>query len=363
MDPLTAAEIAALVGGVLEGDAGRMLSRVQDVRDAGPEDVSFFTARPGLGGRGPGAMERAEFTASRAGLFLVDADTEVHGRTCVRVKNPTLAATILARHFCGLPPRNEPPATPPRGPVRIHPQAVVEEGAMLGAACVVGPGCVVRARAVIGAGAVLSERVSMGKGAEVGERTQLGPGVVLYPGVRIGARCVIHANAVIGSPGFGYAWDGKRHLQMPQTGGVWIGDEVEIGAGSCVDSGTFRPTRIQDGAILDNMVQIGHNVQIGRGAILCGQVGVSGGAKIGDGAILGGQAGITGHVTIGAGAIVGGTATVGNDIEPGKIVQGQPAIDIGLYHRMQASLRRLARGSRPKAKSEPPTEPPSAPNA
>jgi UDP-3-O-[3-hydroxymyristoyl] glucosamine N-acyltransferase len=353
MEPLTASEIAALVGGQLEGDPARRLVRVQDLRDAGPDDVAFFTAHPGLGGRGPGAAERAEFAACRAGLLLLEPGTDAGGRPCVRVKSPTLAATILTRHFHGLPPRNDPPTTPPRGPVRIHPQALVEEGVMLGAACVIGPGCVVRAGAVIGAGVVLSERVSVGKGAEVGERTQLGPGAVLYPGVRIGARCTIHANAVIGAPGFGYAWDGKRHLAMPQSGGVQIGDEVEIGAGTCVDSGTFRPTVIGAGAILDNLVQVGHNVQIGRAAVLCGQVGVSGGAKIGDGVIVGGQAGITGHVSIGAGAIVGGTATVGSDIRPGAIVQGMPAVEIGLYHRMQATLRRLARQSREGAQPAP----------
>lgn len=352
MDPLTASEIAALVGGRLEGAPERLFSRVQDLRDAGPEDVAFFTEHPGLGGRGPGAEQRAEFAASRAGLLLLATGTDAGGRSCVRVKSPGLAATILARHFCGLPPRNEPPITPPRGPVRIHPQAVVEEGVRLGAACIVGPGCVVRADAVIGAGAVLSERVSVGKGAVVGERAYLGPGVVIYPGVRLGNRCVLHANVVIGAPGFGYSWDGKRHLPMPQSGGVHIGDEVEIGAGTCVDAGTFRPTTIGDGSMLDNLVQVGHNVQIGRAAILCGQVGVSGGARIGDGAILGGQAGITGHVTIGAGAVVGGTATVSNDIEPGKIVQGTPAVEIGLHHRMQATLRRLARGGRAQPKGE-----------
>jgi len=352
MDPLTASEIAALVGGQLEGEPGRLLSRVRDLREAGPEDVAFFSIHPGLGGRGPGLAERADFAACKAGLLLIESAADAAGRTCVRVKSPSLAATILARHFCGLPPRNEPSAIPPRGPVRIHPQALVEEGATLGAACVIGPGCVVRSGAAIGAGAVLSERVSVGKGSIVGERTQLGPGVVIYAGVHLGARCMVHANVVIGAPGFGYAWDGKRHLAMPQVGGVQIGNEVEIGAGSCVDAGTFRPTVIGDGSILDNMVQVGHNAQIGRAVVLCGQVGVSGGAKLGDGVIVGGQAGITGHVSIGAGAVVGGSATVGNDIKPGAIVQGMPAVDIGLYHRMQATLRRLTRQSRAAASDD-----------
>ncbi len=349
MVPLTAAEIAALVGGSLEGDPGRRLARVADLREAGPEDVAFFTTKPGLGGRGPGAAARAEFAASGAGLFLLEPGTEAGGRPCVRVKQPTLAATILARHFAGLSPRGEPPAEPPRGPVRIHPQAVVEDGATLAAGCQIGPGCVVRSGAQLGPGVVLTERVSVGEACEVGERTHLGPGVVIYSRVRIGKRCVIHANAVIGGPGFGYAWDGRRHLHMPQLGGVELGDEVEIGSGTCVDAGTIRPTRIGAGTVIDNQVQVGHNVQIGKAVIICGQAGISGGAKIGDGVIIGGQAGITGHVSIGAGAVVGGTATVGNDIEPGVIVQGMPAVDLHLYHRMQATLRRLARRPRPRA--------------
>lgn len=345
MNALTAAEIAALVGGELEGDARRKFRRVADLHEAGEDDVAFFTTTPGLGGRGPGMVERAEFAACHAGLVLIDAGTEAGGRPAVRVKQPTLAATILARHFAGLPPRGEPPADPPRGPVRIHPQATVDETAVLGAACQIGPGCVVRARAQIGAGAVLSERVSVGEGSVVGERTTLGPGVVVYAGVRIGKRCTIHANTVIGGPGFGYAWDGTRHLHMPQSGGVHIGDEVEIGCGTCVDSGTFIPTSIGDGSVIDNQVQIGHNVRIGRAVIVCGQAGISGGAEICDGAILGGQAGISGHLTIGARAIVGGTSTVGSDVEPGALVQGCPAVDARLHHRMQAILRRLARRS------------------
>jgi UDP-3-O-[3-hydroxymyristoyl] glucosamine N-acyltransferase len=343
MVPLTAAEIAALVDGVLAGDPGRRLVAVRDLCDAGPEDVAFFTVKPGLGGRGPGAAERAIFAASRAGLLLVEPGTDVSARACVRVAQPTLAATILARHFHGLSPRGEIPAEPPRGPTRIHPSASVDETAALGAACQIGSGCVVRAGARLGAGVVLAERVSVGEGSEVGERSALGPGAVLYERVKIGRRCTIHANVVIGRPGFGYAWDGKRHLHMPQVGGVVIGDEVEIGAGSCVDGGTFRPTLLGDGCIVDNQVQIGHNCRIGRGVVLCGQVGIAGGAELGDGVIVGGQAGINGHVQIGSGAIVGGTAVVGGDIAAGALVQGSPAVELRLHQRMQATLRMMAR--------------------
>lgn len=343
MEPLTAAQIADLVGGVAEGDPGRPLRRVADLRDAGPDDAAFFVSTPGLGGRGPSPQQRADYAASRAGLLLIEPGADAGSRACVRVAKPSLAATLLARHFAGLPPRGGPPAEAPRGPVRIHPLACVEDGTSLGAGCTIGPGCVVREGARIGAGAILSERVSVGAGSEIGERTMLGPGVVVHARVRVGARCAIHANAVLGAPGFGYAWDGTRHLAMPQLGGVLIGDEVEIGAGSCVDAGTFRPTAIGDGAILDNLVQVGHNVRIGRAAVLCGQAGVSGGVTIGDGAILGGQAGVVGHLTIGAGAVVGGAAVVAGDVEPGARIAGQPAVDAKLFLRMQALLRRLAR--------------------
>lgn len=346
MLPLTASEIAALVGGRLEGDPGRPLRAVRDLREAGPEDVAFFTRSPGLAGRGPGQAELAVFAACRAGLLLIDAEAEAAGRPCVRVKQPALAATLLARHFAGLDPRGAAPTAPPRGPTRIHPQATVDETAQLGVACIVGPGCVVRAGARLEAGVVLAERVSVGEGSVIGERTVLGPGVVVYPRVQIGKRCNVQANAVIGAPGFGFAWDGQRHLHMPQTGGVVIGDEVEIGAGTCVDSGTLQPTTVGDGSIFDNQVQIGHNCRIGRAVVVCGQVGFAGGVEVGDGAMFGGKAGIHGHVKIGAGAIIGGAAVVSGDIPPGLIVQGSPAIEMKLHRRMQATLRHLTRQNR-----------------
>jgi UDP-3-O-[3-hydroxymyristoyl] glucosamine N-acyltransferase len=343
MLPLTASEIATLVGGSLEGDPGRPLLAVRDLREAGSRDVAFFSLRPGLGGRGPSQADLADFAACRAGLLLLDAEADAGGRPCVRVKQPALAATMLARHFAGLDPRGDAPAVPPRGPTRIHPQATVDETAQLGVACQVGPGCVVRAGARLGAGVVLSERVSIGEGSEIGERSCIGPGAVIYPRVRIGKRCNVQANAVIGAPGFGFAWNGTRHLHMPQLGGVLIGDEVEIGSGTCIDAGTFKPTTIGDGAIIDNLVQIGHNCQLGRGVVVCGQVGFAGGVQAGDGAIFGGKAGINGHVKIGAGAIIGGASVVSGDLEPGVIVQGSPAIDIKLHQRMQATLRLMTK--------------------
>lgn len=343
MVPLTAAEVAARVGGRLEGAPAQTFTRVADLRDAGPDAIAFFVTRPGPGGRAPGPQERDDFAASRAGLLLLEDGVDASGRPCVRVAKPGLAAALLARHFAGLAPHGEPPAEPPRGPVRVHASAVVEESVELGAACQIGPGCVVRAGARIGAGVVLSERVSVGEGCEVGERSVLGPGVVLYARVRLGQRCVVQANTVIGAPGFGYAWDGRRHLHVPQVGGVEIGDEVEIGANVCVDAGTFRPTRIGAGSILDNLVQVGHNVQIGRAAVLCGQVGVAGGARVGDGVILAGQAGVNGHVEIGAGAVIGGCAVVIGDVEAGAVMAGHPAVDQHLYRRIHARLRREAR--------------------
>lgn len=343
MLPLTASEIAALVGGSLEGDPGRPLRALRDLRDAGPEDVAFFVAKPGLGGRGPSQSDFANLAACRAGLLLLDAGAEAAGRPCVRVAQPTLAATMLARHFAGLDPRGEPPSVPPRGPTRIHPQATVDETAELGVACQVGPGCVVRAGARLGAGVVLTERVSVGEGSVIGERCVIGPGAVIYPRVQIGRHCSVQANAVIGAPGFGFAWNGRRHLHMPQQGGVVIGDEVEIGAGTCIDGGTFRPTTVGDGCIFDNQVQVGHNCRIGRAVVLCGQAGIAGGVEIGDGAVLGGKAGVSGHLKVGAGAMIGGAAVVGGDVAPGQIVQGHPAVDLKLHQRMQASVRRLAR--------------------
>lgn len=332
--PLSGAEVAALVGGTLEGEAPGPFAHVRDLASATPSDVVFFRSGPNEMGRPPAESEFEALAASEAGLRLVDAGTEVGQHPCVRVENPGLAAALLAQHF---------EWKRPLYPAGIHPSAVVEEGAQVDPSASLGPGCVIRSGAKVEVGAVLVAQVYVGEDSVVGAESHLHPGVYLGPRVVLGKACVVQANSSLGAAGFGYVWSGAGHVAMPQVGGVVLGERVEIGANACVDAGTFQPTRIGDNCLLDNHVQVGHNCQLGRFVILCGKVGISGSVEIGDGAIFAGSAGAAGHISVGAGAKVGAKAAVTSDVAPGQTVAGNPAVDFALHQRMQAILRRMAR--------------------
>ena len=332
--PLSGEQVAGLVGGTLEGQAAGPFLHVRDLAGAGPEDVVFFRSGPNDAGRPPSVAEQTAFAQTQAGLLLLDAHTEAQGRACVRVKNPALAAALLAQHF-------ETAAQP--YPVGIHATAVVEEGAVIDLAASIGPGCVVRSGANVGAEVCLVAKVYVGEDCQIGQGTVLHPGVYLGPRVQVGQRCVVQANTSIGAAGFGFVWSGTEHVHMPQVGGVVLGNRVEVGANSCIDAGTFRPTVVGDNCLLDNHVQVGHNCKLGRFVILCGKVGISGSVTIGDGAIFAGSAGAAGHVSVGAGARIGAKAAVTSDVPAGATYAGNPAVDFGLHQRMQVHLRRLAR--------------------
>ncbi|MCX8229429.1 MAG: UDP-3-O-(3-hydroxymyristoyl)glucosamine N-acyltransferase [Planctomycetota bacterium] len=301
--PLSSAEIAEQVVGVAEGDSV-MIDGVADLASATASQASFVVA-------GASAKRVTEALESQAGLLFADADVELGGRPCIRVENPALAAALLSQLFH--------PWSPESG---IHPTAFVHPSAVLKEGVSVGPHCTISADVHVGAG------------------TSLAAGVVLEQGVQLGKACVVESNTVIGSNGFGFVWSGKRHERVPQTGTVVIGDRVFIGAGTTIDRGTYGPTVIGDGCILDNQVQIGHNCQLGRFVVLCAQVGLSGSTVVGDGAVFGGKASTTGHLTIGAGARLAGAAVATKDIPAGLTVGGYPAWDLRKELKAQARLRK-----------------------
>ncbi|TAH39321.1 MAG: UDP-3-O-(3-hydroxymyristoyl)glucosamine N-acyltransferase [Planctomycetota bacterium] len=337
--PLSAEEVAALVGGRAEGGAGLQIRGVNDLAHAGPHEAAFVAAGRDLQGRDLGRGAAGGVRATRAGLLLAADGVDTLGRACVRVAQPALAAARLAQHFHPGPPRYAP---------GVHPAAVVEPGAALGSGVSVGPQCVVRAGARLGDGVVLSAGVCVGERCEIGAGSYLHPGVVLYPGVRIGRGCTIHANSVIGSDGFGYIWDGSRHYKVPQLGTVEIGDECEIGAGVCIDRGTFAPTRLGRGCVVDNQVQIGHNCELGDFVVLCGHVGLAGSTRIGDGSVFGAGAASAGHVTIGKGVRIGAWSAVAEDIPDGAVVAGAPAWDLREELRARALWRQMVKRERDK---------------
>lgn len=322
-------ELAERVGGVVEGDAGLVVGRVLPLEEAGPGDLSFFSNR----------KYRHAFEASRAGAVLVEPDEPVPaGRTVLRVANAYLAFARIATLFH--PPRAAIPVAADQA--FLHPSAHVDPSAELmpfafvGADAVVGPRCILYPGAYVGEGARLGADCVLWPNAVVRDRCVLGERVVLEPG------------CVVGSDGFGFAFDpagaegsGPRHFKVPQTGSVVVEDDVELGANTCVDRATLGVTRIGRGTKIDNLVQVAHNVEIGPLSILVSQVGVSGSSKLGAGVVAAGQVGIVGHVTIGDGAKLLAQSGITNDVPAGEMMLGSPARTRGLALRIEATLSRL----------------------
>ncbi len=318
----TLAQLAALLGGKLEGPGDRVVSGIKGIEEAGAQDVAFL-ANPKYAKALP---------ACRAGVVLVRLEQKVpDGLAVIRVADPYLAyAKILTQA-----------TAKPYVPLGVHERAVVEPGAALGRDVSVHALAYVGEGAVIGDRVVLHSGVHVGAGARVGDGTVLHPNVVLYHGCLVGKRCIIHAGTVIGSDGYGFVPDGERHFKIPQIGIVQIDDDVELGANNTIDRAATGRTWIQSGVKTDNMVHVAHNCVVGEHSLLVAQVGISGSTKLGRKVVLGGQVGLSGHITIGDGAMVGSQSGVAHSIEPGQIMSGTPAMPHKLWLRTSQLIRRL----------------------
>jgi len=279
---------------------------------------------------------RSQVSVTQASLVLVPEDFEGEpgeNQIYALVSNPSAAlGQICARIEQQLWPK------PASG---IHASAVVEEGADIASTATIGPQCVVESGAVIGENVHLQAQVFVGRNARVGSESWLMPGVVVGAECEIGRRVRLHSGVVVGSDGFGYEFVDGRHEKVPQVGSILIEDDVEIGANSTIDRARFSRTIIGEGTKIDNLVQIAHNVIIGKHCILCAQVGISGSAVLGDYVILGGQAGVAGHIKLGKGVKSGGRAGITSDVEAGAFVNGYPAIPYMQERRIQVLQRKL----------------------
>jgi UDP-3-O-[3-hydroxymyristoyl] glucosamine N-acyltransferase len=321
MPGLTLAQIASALGATLEGDPSRVLHGVAPLDTAGPADVSFVTD--------PRYAVAAQ--TSRAGAFLAPPGVSGLPAPVLRIAAPRLALIDLIALF-------HPTASPAPG---VHRTAVVAADARVAPTASVGALSVIEAGAEIGAGARLHPLVYVGSGAVIGEETVLYPHVVIREGVRLGRRVIVHAGAVIGADGFGYAFDGARHRKIPQVGGVQIEDDVEIGANTTIDRATLGETVVRQGTKIDNLVQVGHNVEIGEHTVIAGQVGIAGSCRIGRGVVMGGQVGLADHTTIGDGALLGAQSGVHGDIAAGEKVLGTPALPLTESKRIILATRHL----------------------
>ncbi len=223
----------------------------------------------------------------------------------------------------------------------VSPRAYVEDSAQLGEGVVVEAGAVVGAGAVIGAGTLIGPNAVISANCQIGENCSIAANASIQHSV-LGDRVIIHPNVSLGQDGFGFAMGAGGHIKVPQLGRVVLGNDVEIGAGSCIDRGANRDTIVGDGTKLDNQVQVGHNVNIGKHCVIVSQVGISGSSTLEDYVVLGGQTGVSGHVRIGMAAQVAGVSAVHDDLAPGGRYGGVPAKPIREWFKEMTVLRRLA---------------------
>ena len=224
---------------------------------------------------------------------------------------------------------------------RIATQAVLEANVSLGDKLYIGPYAVIGENASIGDGSEIHAGAYIGKNVKLGKNCRVHPYAVIYDNVVVGNNVIIHSGAIIGADGFGYKFRNNEHVKVPQVGNVVIGDNVEIGANSCIDRGALGSTSIGAGSKIDNLVQIGHNNKIGKNVIMCGLTGVSGSCNIEDYAILAGSSGIADHITIGRGAVVMARSGVAGDVKAGAQVFGSPAKDKKTAYKEQIAIGKL----------------------
>ncbi|RBP09710.1 UDP-3-O-[3-hydroxymyristoyl] glucosamine N-acyltransferase [Roseiarcus fermentans] len=328
----TLAEVASWCEATLsdEKDADRVVSDVAALDQAGPGDLTFLD--------NPKYLEA--FRTTRAAAALVAprfARAAPPGCATLVVREPYRAmAHVMTRLY---PSARKPGSA--FGVTGISPASHVHATARLEAGVVVDPGAVIGPGAEIGAGTVIGANAVIGPGVRIGRDGSIGATTTIQAAL-IGDRVIIHPGVHIGQDGFGFALGARGHLKVPQVGRVIIQDDVEIGAGVAIDRGANRDTVVGEGAKIDNLVMIAHNVVVGRHAVLVSQSGVSGSSVIGDFAALGGQAGIAGHLRIGAGAQVAAAAGVMTDIPPGERWGGAPAKPIREFFREVALVKKLA---------------------
>jgi UDP-3-O-[3-hydroxymyristoyl] glucosamine N-acyltransferase len=317
----TIADIARRLDGEVLGDANTVLTGLAPAETARPGDLTFAENAEYFA-----AAEQSAATAVIAGQAFASGKKIV-----IRVANPRLAfARALAVFF-----------PEPGFAAGIHPSAVIAASAIVDPTVHVGPHCTIGERVKLGAHCVLQAGNAVGDDAVLGEGTHLFPNVTIYPRSQIGCRVRIHAGSVIGSDGFGYVLDNGFHRKIPQIGNVIIGDDVEIGSNSSVDRGALGSTIIGKGTKIDNLVQVGHNVEIGEYSILCAQVGVAGSVKLGNFCVLAGQVGIAGHLKIGNHVTIGSKSGVMHNIPDGETWLGIPAQPDKQTKRVLIAMQRL----------------------
>ncbi len=322
-------DIADALGGEVCGESGRRVQRIAALASAGPQDISFVAH----------ARLRSAMATTAAGSLIVRADLRddalLRCGAVLVVPDPYLYYARLTQWWLAR-------VRPAAAQTEVHASAVVDPTARLGQGVRIAALAVVEAGAVLGDGVEIGSHCHVGEGVEIGSGSRLAPHVTLMPGTRLGLRCLLHSGAVIGADGFGFAPEAGRWVKIEPLGGVVIGDDVEIGANTCIDRGALDDTRIGNGVKLDNLIQIGHNVQIGDHTAMAGCTGVAGSARIGSGCTIGGAANILGHLELADGVHISTASVVMRSIrQPGLYSGVFPIDDNASWEKNAATLRQL----------------------
>lgn len=324
MKEISLGEIAEMLGCPMPRTPQRMITGVSTLAEAGPTELSYLSSEAYL----------KQYHVTKAAAVIVPRSVKLPpgGPVLLAVEDADLAVAKVLERFA---------PEVPHPPVGVDPLARVAQSAVLGTNVAIGPFVVIGQRSRIGSNCRLHPGVVIGDDVTIGDDCELFPNVVVRERITIGNRVIIHAGSVLGSDGFGYRWDGARHAKIPQIGTVIIEDDVEIGSCVCIDRAKFSATRIGQGTKIDNLVQIGHNCRIGPHCIIVGQAGLAGSVTLGTGVVLAGQSAVRDHVTMGDHSKLGACSGVLNDVPPGMMVSGLPALPHRQSLREQAALRQL----------------------
>jgi len=323
----TVNELLRLIGeGSLEGQPAQSIAGIASLKQAQPGDLAFL-----------GNLKyKAEVPSCRATVLLLPLDFEGHpgpGQAYIRLAKPSLALARVCREIERL--------LWPRLLPGIHPSALVQPGALVDPSAHVGPFCIIESGAQVGPGSALQAQVYLGRDVQIGADCWLMPRVAVMEYCTVGRRVRLHSGVVVGSDGFGYDTHNGRHEKIPQIGRVILEDDVEIGANSTIDRARFSETRIGEGTKIDNLVQIGHNVIIGKHCLIVAQAGVSGSTTLEDYVIIGGQAGLTGHLHIGTGSMIGAQSGVIHDLPPKSMERDSPSMPYMIAQKVHVLKGRL----------------------
>ena len=324
-------EINEILNGIIIGDTSIKITAPEELELAIVSDISII-----------GHKKYEKFWAnSKACAAIINEDISIEpgeNRAFIKVQNADLAMSQVLELFA-------PPT--PLFSIDIHPTAIIDKTAIIGNGTRIGAGSYIGPKVQLGENVTIYPNVTILDECAIGKNTVIWSGAVVRERCHMGSDCIIHPNATIGADGFGFRPDPQRGLvKIPQIGNVILGNNVEIGANTCVDRGKFSSTVLGDGCKIDNLIQIGHNSKLGRFCIMAGQSGLAGSVTLGDGVLIGGSASITDHVTIGDGAIIGGGSGVTKDIPGGKTMLGYPAIEARDALKQWAILKRLVNESK-----------------